>query len=330
MSKKTSTTLWIKTNIGPWGAFDWKLLREWFCLKWLPPETEVAESKDGPWQQAQSIEKLWKGTQAIARQIEQFDMVDLASEKVPLSSALRSRTAELGWPGNVELLRNYYWGNKLREKLESLFPDSSRSLFDDPDWPRCWSWPCPSGAARQAQDRLNEPLTAAQNEVLTFFLGASHGIGTKGDASGRIEELLDDPENNARWEAHKSNIPATEKQIDRLKWWAQKLGRELPSPLMKAQASQLIDQWLEEHPELESEWYEYKERREAFEMEVSIIADDVDEWREFHDCKKVSEQKVRTVLEVIGSRETGEPIDQFMNRFFAELVRQDPGLFIGR
>jgi hypothetical protein len=42
-------------------------LREWFALKWLPPETGLAEDKDGPWQQAQSVSKLWKGTQSIAK-----------------------------------------------------------------------------------------------------------------------------------------------------------------------------------------------------------------------------------------------------------------------
>jgi hypothetical protein len=330
MSNKKSGTLWIRTKTGPWGAFDWKILREWFSLKWLPPETEIAEEKDGPWQQAQSFAKFWKETQAMAKRVEEFEIVDLESEKVPLSPALRNRIVELGWPGNVELLRNYYWGNKLREQLESFFPDQSRSPFDDPDWPKCWSWPSPAGALRQEQVRLKEPFTPAQSEVLMFFLGANHGVITKGDASDKIKELLDDPNNDARWEDHKSKIPATEKQRDRLKWWAEKLGRRLPSPLMKAQASQLIDQWLEEHPELESEWYEQKERREEFDMEISIVVDDVDDWREFYDCKKISEKKVRNVLEVIGSRTASEKLDQFMNRFFAELRRQEPTLFSGR
>lgn len=329
MNGKKTSTFWLKADAGPWGPLDWKLLREWLALKWLPPETEIAYEEDGPWHQAESIDKLWKGTQAIAKRIEEFEIVDLESEKVPLSPALRQRIIELGWPGNVELLRNYYWGNKLREKLESLFPDSSRSPFDDPEWPKCWSWPSPAGALRQEQVRLNEPLTPAQNEVLTFFLGASHGLTTKGNASETIERLLDTPENDARWEDHKSKIPATEKQRDRLKWWARKLGRSLPSPLMKAQASLLIERWLEEHPELEPEWYESKDQREEFEMEVSVMVDDVDEWRESHDCKKVSERKVRSVLKAVGSRVTDEPIDQFMNRFFAELRRQDPTLFSG-
>jgi hypothetical protein len=330
MSNKKSGTLWIKTNAGSWGAFDWKVLREWFVLKWLPPETEVSEEKEGSWQQAQSLTKLWAGTQATSKRIEEFEIADLESKKLPISPALSKRITELGWPGNVKLLQNYYWGNKLREQLESLFPDASRSVFDDPDWPKCWSWLSPAEESRQEQSRLNEPLTLAQSEVLMFFIGANHGIVTKSDAADKIEGLLEDPENDARWEDHKLKVPATEKQKDRLKWWAKKLGRRLPTPLMKAQASQLIDQWLEDHPELEPEWYEHKDRSEEFEIELWSIADDVDEWREFYDCKKVSEKRVRNVLEVAGSRKAGEQLDQFMNRFFAELRRQEPSLFGGR
>ena len=330
MIDKKPSLLWIKTNAGSWGAFDWKLLREWFALKWLPPETEIADKKEGPWQQAKSIAELWTKTQAITKQIEQFEAACLASEKVPLSPALRKRLIELGWPGNVELLRNYYWGNKLREKLESHFPDSYRTSFDDPDWPKCWSWSSPTGASRQENVRLNEPITSKQNEVLAFFLGANHGISTKGDASKKIDELLNDSDNAARWEDHNSKIPATEKQRERLKWWAGKLGRKLPSPLMKAQAHELIEQWLEEHPELEDECYDQKEQVEVFEMETSAIAGDVDEWREFHNCKKISEKRVRNVLKIIGLRAANEPIDEFMNRFFAELQRQEPALFTGR
>ena len=125
-------------------------------------------------------------------------------------------------------------------------------------------------------------------------------------------------------------LPATEKQRERLKWWAEKLGRKLPSPLTKTQAHELIEEWLEERPELENEWYEHKEQVEEFEMETSIIAGDVDDWREYYNCKKVSEKKTRDVLKIIGSRAVSEPIDQFMNKFFAELHRQEPALFTGR
>ena len=327
MSNEKAGKLWIKTSNGPWAALDWKLLREWFALKWLPAETEVAEEKSGPWQPAQSVAKLWKQTQALAAKIREFEAIDLASKQVPLSRALRKRLVELGWPGNVELLKNYYWGNKLREELESLFPNVAREPFGDPDWPKCWSWPCPAEQLRQEKLRRNEPLTPAQDEVLRFFLGPSHGIISKGDAFAEIEDLLDDPDNEARWEDQKARIPATDKQRARLKWWSEKLGRRIPTPLMKAQASRLIDQWLEEHPELEAEWYAFKDQREDFETELSMITDDVNEWREFYNCKMISDKRVRNVVDVIGSRRSGEEINKFMDRFFAELGRQEPALF---
>ena len=330
MSNKNPGKIWIRTSNGLWGPFDWKLLREWFALKWLSPETEVAEENSGPWLPGQSVAKLWKQTQGIARTIKEFDSIDLASKKVPLSRALCKRLVELGWPGNVELLRNYYWGNKLREELEFHFPDAAREPFDDPDWPKCWSSGSPAEELRKAERRRNSPPTPAQNEILSFFLGPGHGITTMDDASATIEDLLDDPDNDTRWEDHKARTPATEKQRDRLKWWAQKLGRKLPTPLLKAQASRLIDQWLEERPELESEWYAFKEQREDFEMELSMVADDVNEWREFYNCKRISDKRAGNVLEIIGSRRSGEKIDKFMDRFFAELRRQEPALFVER
>jgi hypothetical protein len=263
MSRKESSAFWVKTSKGPWGPFDWKLLREWFALRWLPPVTEIATEKDGPWMQAQSVNKLWKETKSIVKQIEDFEIVDLESEKVPLSSALRQRILGLGWPGDLENLRNYYWGNRLREKLESIFPDALRPRFDDPDWPKCWSSPPPARESLEPPKWFSDPITTAQNDLLVFFLGPNHGIEKKIDASIEIEELLDDPDNAARWEAHNSKVPATKRQRDRLDWWAKKMGRSVPLSLKKAQASDLIDKWLDERPDLESEWYEFKAQREA-------------------------------------------------------------------
>ena len=45
----------------------------------------------------------------MAEHIEEFEIVDLESGKVRLSPALRKRIIEPGWPGNVELLLNYYF-----------------------------------------------------------------------------------------------------------------------------------------------------------------------------------------------------------------------------
>jgi hypothetical protein len=225
--------------------------------------TEIATEKDGPWMQAQSINKLWKETKAIAKQIDDFEIVDLESEKVPVSPALRQRLIELGWPANVDNLRNYYWGNKLREKLELVFPDAQRPLFDDPDWPKCWSSPPPARESLEPPKWFSDPITTAQDNLLVFFLGPNHGIEKKIDAAIEIEELLEDPDNAARWEASKSKVPATKKQLDRLDWWAKKLGRSVPSSLTKVQASDLIDKWLDERPDLESEWYEFKVQGEV-------------------------------------------------------------------
>lgn len=316
MSSKRISQLWIMTSAGPWGPFDWKVLREWLALKWLPPDTALGEAQDGPWQPAQSVSRLWSGTKALEKRIDDFDDPDRDLEKAPVSSALRKRILDLGWPGDVELLRNYYWGDHLRNTLELIFPDPTRPAFSDPERPA-------------ASARCEEaPITPNQDEALKFFLGKDHGIQTKAAASAKLDELLDDPDNEARWEERRSKVPATERQRERLEWWAKKLGRTLPSSLSKPQASRLIEEWLEEHPDLAQTWYDHRNQREEAALDAEITASDVDVWREFHDCKKVPQAKVKAVLAVIGSRKPGEPIDHFMDRFFEELKRVDPALFV--
>lgn len=254
------------------------------------------------------------------------------STKVALSPALCARIQSLGWPGDVKRLKNYYWADKLREALEKLFPDAQRPLFDDPDWP--WSGGSPAEAQRNADEmhrqRLASPPTENQQQILVFFLGSNHGINSFGEASHRIDQLLSDPENKARWELHNNNIPATERQVERLEWASARLHRPLPKPLTKAKAHELIDAWFDEFPDLQLEWYEEKDRRAESEMELEVVANEVDDWRDFYSCKPVTHSAVQSVLKSIGSRKNGESLDRFMVRFFAALRRQQPVLFSGQ
>ncbi len=293
MSEKLQK-LWLKNNTGAWGPFNWKLLREWFIIGWLPPETEVADAKEGPWRYASDVTKLWKVNKATQTLAHAFEAGNLESEKLPLSNAIANRLKELGWPGDVRLLRNYYRGNRLREQLEQIFPQRCNDLFDDPDWPTCWSWPCPAEQARRNAERTK---TSPRD-----------------------------------W----SNDPVTPKQYNRLKWWAEKLRFPLPSPSTKGEASAIIEEWLEKHPELEEEWENEATRlRDAdlanyeLDLQVSQIAGDVDDWREFYGCNSVSDATTCHVLKIVGERRQNEPIDVFMERFFAEVRRQSPNLFTG-
>ncbi len=259
MSSKSRNQYWIQTTREPLGPVDWKVAREWFALKWLEPQTNVSESDCGPWVNAATVNKFWKGTKEIEKRIDDFEDIDLEAEKIPISRLLAERIISLNWPGEIKALKNYYWANRLREQLESLFPSLDRKIFDDPN--------CPSGLSRAHQtsptvashDYYEDPITPAQNELLCFFLGVRHGIISKGEASDRIEELLDDVENEKLWQQRNASVPATQRQLNRLKWWSEKIRRKLPHPLTKAQASDLIDKWQEEYPDLELDWHEYKQ-----------------------------------------------------------------------
>jgi hypothetical protein len=262
----TKSSFWIQTKRGPWGPIDWKLLRDWFALGWLPPETEVSEEMGGKWQLASAIERFWIKTKGTAGKFQAFESLDLMSEKVPLSPALGAQLQSLGWPGDVQRLKNYYWGNKLRETLEKLFPDAQRPLFDDPAWP--WSGGSPAEAQRYADrmrhERLAGPPTENQEQVLQFFLGSHHGITSFGEASLKIGRLLSDPQNKDRWGAQ----PASPRQVAQLQWASTRLHRPLPKPLTRAKAHKLIDAWFEEFSDLELEWFEEKDRRAELGMEV--------------------------------------------------------------
>jgi hypothetical protein len=320
---------WVQTKRGPWGPLDWNALRNWLALGWLPSDIQVSQEFGGDWQPASAVETFWVKTKGTANDLHTFQTLDLMSTKVPLSPALSARIQSLGWPGDVQRLSNYYWGNKLRETLENLFPDAQRPLFDDPDWP--WSGGSPAETKRSA-DRMQRarsasPLTENQEQILQFFLGSHHGITSLGEASLKIEQLLANAENKARWETHNSSVPATPRQSARLQWASTRLRRPLPKPLTKAKAHELIDTWFEEFPDLESEWREEKDRRAELEIECEVVAGDVDDWREFYGCESVSDFSVQSVLKSVGSRKEGESIDRFMARFFSELRRQEPTLF---
>lgn len=130
--------------------------------------------------------------------------------------------------------------------------------------------------------------------------------------------------------------PATERQIVRLKWAAKQLNQSLPKNITKEQASELIDEWFDGvlNEGLEEQWQQEKERleeerirKEDAALELEMIGSDVDDWREFYHCKRVSKTSVKSVCTVIGTRHDGEQLDKFMDRFFAELVTQKPELF---
>ena len=177
----------------------------------------------------------------------------------------------------------------------------------------------------------SQPPTANQECVLRFFIGEQHCVRTFAEASSAIGAILSDPQNKARWDAHNASVPATEPQRERLKWAAARLGKRLPANLSKAKAHELLDEWFDDDDlELESEWRQEKERKIWAKIEIESVCGDVDDWREFYTCKKVSQKRVKGVLVVIGSRNAGEPINKFMDRFFDELRRQVPTLFSAR
>jgi len=322
--------VWLRIAGKTGGPFGQKLVRHSLHLGWLPKETEIAEDPNGPWRTAAGDETLWSESREIAVLKRHFAEGGLAGEKVSISEALGARLRALGWPGDVALLKNYYWSDRMPQDLEKE-RTPPLPLFDDPDWPKCWSAGSPAEVARK---EALVPATPAQLHCLEYFLGPHHGIETKQTASKKLDEIFADPKKRARWEASKYGERATERQVQRLQWWAAQMGRSLPAELDKEEASSLIDRWREERPELLPLWEakkeqaaEQKEDAEAREADVEIHLGWIDEWREIHHCRQVPKQVAASVIDQVGFRSEREGLDIWTRRFFGELRRVRPDLF---
>jgi hypothetical protein len=286
--KSGQQQFYLKSENSIIGPISWQKLREWLMLEFLPKSVELAEKKTGPWLAATEHKKLWKRTIGIETKIQNIHLPTLVSEKLPVSAAQKERLKNLGWSWDASRIKNYYLADKLREYLEFIVTDKTLPPFDDPDWP--WSFSSPAKQARYNQEVLKNPQLDWHNQ------------------------------------------PATAKQINRLRWWTQQLGLPDLNPTTKGEAHDLIDELLDEHPELETKWEIESERlqtkceaEEEFELNAQ---EDYDEWREFYGCGKISTEQIRNVLNSIGVRKDKERINIFMDRFFAELKKQSPNLFV--
>lgn len=262
-------------------AIPWQKLREWFGLRLLPAEAEVRADDEKHFVRSIEFEKLWK----IAGRDFTIDdpSIGTASGKVPASHAIKKwLREELGWPGQVDGL-NYYTADKLRRFLEEHVP-GQRPPFDDPGWPECWGGQreCPAALARAEEERRREPVTDSQRGVLKFF---GRSARTKGEASDVIGVILSNPENNERWEAEKarrgSSVAATEAQLIRLRFAAKRLRKRLPDSVSKTQASELVDEWYGDNPELEDDYQNHKEQlllQEVEEMRREAAEDYALDW----------------------------------------------------
>jgi hypothetical protein len=248
----------VETSKGEWGPVDWDLLRFWFGRGWLSPEVNLREKNASAFMAAKDVPQLWTiaGRPYIAEDLS----VGTLSGKLPISRALKKYLQdELGWPGKTDGL-NYYDADKLRNALEKAFPSESRPLLDDPDWPDCWSQPCPAEAVRrQAQwqnERESRPATEKQVAALRFFGVRGEKLTVK-EASNRLDELLNQPGNREKFEAKQKGEPATEAQMRRLEFAAKRLKRTYAVGISKFDASLLLDEWYDDS-NLEEEYQEYK------------------------------------------------------------------------
>ena len=78
---RAKSAYWVQTKHGPWGPLDWKLLRNWLALGWLPPDIQVSEKSEGDWQPASEVEKFWVKTKGTADELHAFETAVLIVNK---------------------------------------------------------------------------------------------------------------------------------------------------------------------------------------------------------------------------------------------------------
>lgn len=209
------------------GPVPWSRLREWLSLGWLPATDLLVRLEPcGQPSFATSFPFLFTTTAALRQLRLDFEIIDLAGERVAITAAQVTRLKALGWPGDCAALRNYYWADKLRAQLEREIFHGLPTFHDD-EWPACWGGPENSPANVERREAARPPreetiarrraawltsVTAAgdcratnrQLKVLVFFgaIAAGDSVSFR-DAMRLVPRLLADEDNAERWEAYK-------------------------------------------------------------------------------------------------------------------------------
>jgi len=305
-NKSHCNAYYVVGEKGEWGPIPWSSLRLWLAMGLLDRDVELRED-DGAGRRfkARAIERLWKiAGRDFTPPPSSERKLDMggspAAEALPCSQSMRRRLVEtLRWPGRTDIL-NYRDADLIRRKLEWLFPDPNRPLFDDPDWPASWS---SMGSRAQVAKRQAE---MAQEQIT---------------------------EKKAAWESAKaavgSSVPATAPQMFRLEFAASRLGKTLRSQLTEKAASVLINEWFNANPDLEDEYQEMKEEDLAVEMEFENLFDNLDDWQKFRHLFPVPDNMVPEAFMELGVMYPAESRSDYYDHILNHIPAAGPHLLTG-
>ncbi len=113
---------------------------------------------------------------------------------------------------------------------------------------------------------------------------------THGDAKAITDTLLKDPENRKKWREYTTNKPPSKHQKEQLKFF----GQQIQKTMTTTEAKQLIKQLMEVSDNA-ANWTAYEDEQDA----ESQLLDELNEYPEDYDSKKISKKRFQEVLRVL-------------------------------
>ena len=170
---------------------EWKILRRWFFHGWISPAIGLlpVTGAANPIPAAE-LTFLAKPTTQLQLEKQRFLAPELVSQKHPVSGKQRRVLKELGWPGYIDTLPNYYVAHQVIQDWARHGAQQFSFSYSDLESP--WSW--------------NQPATPDQLRYLEA-LGGSTKLDLTKDSAARLIDGL------------KYTAPASNRQIMVLRFW---------------------------------------------------------------------------------------------------------------
>lgn len=231
---------YLLSNGKRFGPIDWKFVRKWSYLEFIPKNTVLATEVDGKLTEINIVDdpRLTRITADLQNQKNSKLTDEQRIDSCLVSDEQFQLLGKLEWPFEIRRSENYYWVHRLLLDIERQFNEGivdERYPFRDPD--------SPQSRSTYSEDRSG-PATEAQLRYLED-LGVNFKFGiTKREASKLIDEALN------------SSLSVSNRQMMVLRFFGKvdlaKKGRHA--------VSEWLDEWYSEDPSRKTAWDYWKEK----------------------------------------------------------------------
>ncbi len=317
-------SFWVLADGGELGPIRREFIRTWIYFGFLDNSILISDDNRSTWKNPTTVRDIFTIPDSLKHWRESALRESRKLESTQPSRMLIARLAELGWPGQIKKIQNYYMGNILRETLEEALPDPTRAPFGDTEWPSWMEAATPADIFENEKKNRNRPPTSRQLEVLEFFLGSDHGLSKFGECRDKISELFSDSEKYNLWNTRNDHKPPTEPQLDRLKWWSRELGEPLSEDLTFGTARDILTEWENRRPDLSSKWRAHQRKVAGQEETFQLLKERI--WEECDDASlpRPCEDTLRLCWDLVGREKCAAGMEMRLCRLADELGLRVP------